>query len=116
MSKGNATTLDWSWKAKDSYSTFYAVIAALCSVVTLILIVANKIKTTTKVKKFALTVLASALLLHTFYYLMAYHVLGDGRGNQALYRCFVLTGKLQLKLGHINMLLVSLMNTEVLGA
>jgi hypothetical protein len=116
MSKGNATTLDWSWKAKDSYSTFYAVIAALCPAVTLILIVANKIKTTIKVKKYGLTVLASALLMHTFYYLMAYRDLDDGRGNEILYRIYVLTGKLQLKLGHINMLLVSLMNTEVLGA
>jgi hypothetical protein len=96
MSKIDATTLDWSWKVEDSYSTFYSVISALCSAVTLILIGANRIKTTAKVKKYAIAVLSSSLIMHTFYYIMAYREWDNGKANEIISRLYELTGKLIL--------------------
>jgi hypothetical protein len=119
MSNINETTVDWSWKEADSYATVFSVFSGLCSAVTLILIVTNRIKTTVKLKKYALAGQVLALLGHLFYYLLAYHNWDDGiengRNYQIIYGLMNFTGKFQLKLVLTNLLIISLMNTEVLG-
>jgi hypothetical protein len=115
MSNINETTVDWSWKEADSYATVFSVFSALCSAATLILIVTNRIKTTAKLKKYALAGQVLALLGHIFYYLQAYHNWDDERMFSILYGAGMCVGKLQLTLGFANLLVISLMNTEVLG-
>jgi hypothetical protein len=119
MSNINETTPDWSWKEADSYSTVFSVFSALCSTVTLILIVTNRIKTTAKLKKISLAGQVLALLAHLFYYLISYHNWDDGIENGRIFRILYGLGnfvcKLHLKLALTNLLLISLMNTEILG-
>jgi hypothetical protein len=119
MSNINETTVDLSWKVEDSYSTGLSVISVLCLTVTLILILTNRIKTTVRVKKYAVGSQILSLMLHIFYYSISYRSWDDGIEN---WRMFIfleglwnISGKFQLKLGHTCVLLTSLMNAEILG-